>query len=116
MGEGRRQFSKRGIVFSPTGKQAVRGAVTLTTIRLHEHEPMSESRLISFEEAGRLLGGLHSNTVRQRKGGTDNLTHVPGFGRRVMLIREEVEKLVDLKILHAQAAERERRKILRLVS
>ncbi|HYJ87183.1 MAG TPA: hypothetical protein VEW46_14070 [Pyrinomonadaceae bacterium] len=32
---------------------------------------MSESLLISFEEAGRLLGGLHPNTLRQRKAGTE---------------------------------------------
>jgi cysteine synthase A len=37
---------------------------------------MNESLLIDFEEAGRLLGGLHPNTLRQRKGGTENLTHV----------------------------------------
>lgn len=77
---------------------------------------MKESRLISFEEAGRLLGGLHPNTLRQRKGGTDTLTHVTGFGRRVMLIREEVEALINSKISQAQAAERDRRKMLRLVS
>ena len=59
---------------------------------------MNESRLISFENASRLLGGLHSNTLRQRKGGTENLTRVYGFGRRVMLIREEVEALVDYQI------------------
>ena len=74
-----------------------------------------ESRLISFEEAGRLLGGLHSNTLRQRKGGTETLTHVTGFGRRVMLIREEVEALINSRISQAQAAERDRRKMLRLV-
>lgn len=77
---------------------------------------MSESRLMSFEEAGRILGGLHPNTLRQRKGGTQNLTHVPGFGRRVMLLREEVIALLELKIAQAQAAERDRRKILRLAS
>jgi len=31
---------------------------------------MNESLLISFEEAARLLGGLHPNTLRQRKAGT----------------------------------------------
>ena len=77
---------------------------------------MNKSRLISFEEASKILGGLHPNTLRQRKGGTETLTHVSGFGRRVMLIRDEVEALVDLKITQAQAAERDRRKILRLAS
>jgi len=71
---------------------------------------------MSFEDAGKLLGGLHPNTLRQRKGGTERLTHVPGFGRRVMLIRDEVEALVDLKIGQAHAIERGRRKMLRLAS
>src|SRR5258707_1354398 len=84
---------------------------------IHEVEKkMSESRLISFEEAGRLLGGLHPNTLRQREGGTENFTHVAGFGRRVMLLREEVNALVELRIAQAQAAERGRRKMLRLAS
>jgi hypothetical protein len=77
---------------------------------------MNESLLMSFEEAGRLLGGLHPNTLRQRKAGTENLTHVTGFGRRIMLLREEVSALVVLKIAQAHAAERDRRKILRMVS
>jgi hypothetical protein len=81
-----------------------------------EDKQMNESLLISFEEAGRLLGGLHPNTLRQRKAGTENLTHVTGFGRRVMLLREEVSSLVELKIAQAHAAERDRRKILRLAS
>jgi hypothetical protein len=77
---------------------------------------MNESLLIDFEEAGRLLGGLHPNTLRQRKGGTENLTHVSGFGRRVMLVREEVNALVESKIAQARAAERDRRKMLRRAS
>jgi hypothetical protein len=77
---------------------------------------MNESLLISFEEAGRLLGGLHPNTLRQRKASTGNLTHVSGFGRRVMLLRQEVNALVELRISQAQAAERDRRKMLRLAS
>lgn len=76
---------------------------------------MSESQLISFEEAGKLMGGLHANTLRQRKAGTAFLTHVP-MGRRVMLIRAEVEKLIEDRIAQAQAEERKRRKTLRLVS
>ena len=77
---------------------------------------MNESLLIGFEEAGRILGGLHPNTLRQRKAGTENLTHVSGFGRRVMLLREEVEALVQLRIAQAQAIERDRQKFLRLAS
>jgi hypothetical protein len=77
---------------------------------------MSESLLISFEEAAQLLGGLHTSTLRERKAGTENLTHVRGFGRRVMLLREEVNALLELKISQAHAAERDRRKILRMVS
>lgn len=76
---------------------------------------MSESPLISFEEAGKLMGGLHANTLRQRKAGTAFLTHVP-MGRRIMLIREEVENLIERKIAQAQADERRRQKTLRLAS
>lgn len=74
-----------------------------------------DERLMSFEEAARALGGLHPNTLRQRKAGTDKLTHVPGFGRRVFLVRAEVMELVTQKIQQAQAAERQRQKTLRLV-
>jgi hypothetical protein len=69
---------------------------------------MSESLLISFEDAGQLLGGLHPKALRQRKAGTENLTQVSGFGRRVMLLREEINALVQLRIAQAQAAERDR--------
>jgi hypothetical protein len=81
-----------------------------------EDTEMNESLLMSFEEAARLLGGLHPNTLRQRKAGTENLTHVTGFGRRIMLLREEVNALIELKISQAHAGERDRRKILRMVS
>lgn len=74
-----------------------------------------DSRLISFDEAAELMGGLHPNTIRQRKGGTGSLTHVSGFGRRVFLVRAEVMELVDRKIAQAHANERSRRKNLRLV-
>lgn len=77
---------------------------------------MSESPLISFEDASNLLGGLHPNTIRQRKGGTATLTHVPGFGRRVFLVRAEVMELLDRKIAEAKASERKRQKGLHLVS
>lgn len=66
------------------------------------------SKLISFEEAGEMFGGLHANTLRQRKAGTESLTHVP-VGRRLFLIRAEVEELIDLKIKQAQANERGRK-------
>lgn len=77
---------------------------------------MNESPLISFEDAAALLGGMHPNTIRQRKAGTELLTHVPGFGRRVFLVRTEVMELLERKIAQAQASERKRRKGLHLVS
>ena len=54
-----------------------------------------ESPLISFDEAAQMLGGLHPNTLRQRKAGTEKLIRVRGFGKRVMLLREEVSALVS---------------------
>lgn len=73
---------------------------------------MCESRLISFEEARRLLAGLSLSAIRDRKAGTENLTHVPGFGRRVFLIREEVLALVDQRIAQALAIEQRRQETL----
>lgn len=67
------------------------------------------SRLISFKDAAALAGGLHPNTFRQRKAGTDHFTHVP-IGRRVMLIRSEVETWIEQKIAAAEANERRRQK------
>lgn len=67
------------------------------------------SRLISFKDAAAMAGGLHPNTFRQRKAGTDHFTHVP-IGRRVMLIRSEVEEWLDKKIAMAEANERRRQK------
>lgn len=75
-----------------------------------------DPRLISFEDAGKLLGGLSASSIRQRKAGTELLTHVPGFGRRVFLIRSEVNELVERKITAALAKERKRQKHLHLVS
>jgi hypothetical protein len=101
----------------PLVTQQKRGGWFNTTFEITEKgKQMNESLLIDFEEAGRLLGGLHPNTLRQRKGGTENLTHVSGFGRRVMLLREEVNALVELKIAQARAAERDRRKMLQQAS
>lgn len=76
---------------------------------------MSEPILISVQEAARIAGGLHPNTFRQRKAGTDNFTHVP-IGRRVMLIRAEFEEWLQSRIEQAQAEERKRRKTFRLVT
>lgn len=76
---------------------------------------MSESRLISFKEASQLAGGLHPNTFRQRKAGTDKITHVP-IGRRVFMLRVEFDEWLEDRIIQAQAEERKRRKTLRLVS
>jgi hypothetical protein len=75
---------------------------------------MSERRLISIKEAARIAGGLHPNTFRQRKAGTQDLTHVP-VGRRVMLIQEEFDEWLNRTIAQAQAEERKRRKTLQLV-
>jgi hypothetical protein len=79
-------------------------------------EKKIDSRLMSFEEASSHLGGIHPNTIRQRKGGTETLTHVSGFGRRVFLIRAEVEQLIERRMAEALASERKRRKGLQLVS
>jgi hypothetical protein len=68
------------------------------TKRAKDRGATPESRLISFEDGAMLLGGMHPNTIRQRKAGTENLTHVHGFGRRIFLIRSEVEALVEEKI------------------
>ena len=76
---------------------------------------MSISRLVSFEEAATMLE-LHHTTVRQRKGGTEMLTHVPGFGRRKFLIRAEVQALVDRKITQAIEQDKQRKTLLRMAS
>lgn len=76
---------------------------------------MSESRLISFEVGAEMLN-LHHTTVRQRKGGTEMLTHVSGFGRRRFLIRSEVEALVQNKINRAVEQDKERKTLLRMAS
>ena len=75
---------------------------------------MSEPILISVQEAARIAGGLHPNTFRQRKAGTETITHVP-IGRRVMLIRSEFEEWLQSRINSAMADERKRRKTLQLV-
>ena len=69
-------------------------------------------RLISCELAAQECGGISAATFRQRKAGTENLTHVP-IGSRVMLIREEFEEWLEREIAKAQADHR--KKGLRLV-
>ena len=76
---------------------------------------MSESPLISFEEGGKLLGGLHHTTIRKRKAGTEMLTHVQ-MGRRKMLIRSEVEELAFKVIERAVEQDKERKTLLKLAS
>jgi hypothetical protein len=71
-----------------------------------------ESRLVSFEEAAKMIGGLSPSTIRQRKARTENLTHVHGFGRRIFLIRSEVEKLVDEKINQSLSYDRQRKRLM----
>lgn len=73
------------------------------------------SRLVSFEEAAEMLQ-LHHTTIRQRKGGTEMLTHVPGLGRRKFLIRAEVEALVSQLIKQAENQDAQRKGLLRLAS
>jgi predicted DNA-binding transcriptional regulator AlpA len=72
------------------------------------------SELISMMEAAKLAGGLHPNTFRQRKAGTEHFTHVE-IGRRVMLIRSEFDEWLQKKIDQARANERKRSKTLQLV-
>lgn len=76
---------------------------------------MSESPLISFEAAATLLG-LHHTTIRQRKAGTEMLTHVPGLGRRKFLIRSEVEGLAEKVVTQAIEQDKTRKTLLRLAS
>jgi len=73
------------------------------------------SRLISFKEAAEQAGGLHPNTFRQRKAGTEHFTHVE-IGRRVFLLRAEFDEWLEKKIAIAQANNRKRTKNLHLVT
>jgi len=76
---------------------------------------MSASIWISFKDAAELAGGLHPNTFRQRKAGTEHFTHVQ-VGRRVMLIRSELEEWIQKKTNQALAENRKRTKNLHLVT
>lgn len=75
----------------------------------------TKSKLISFEEAASVLR-LHHTTIRQRKAGTENLTHVRGLGRRVHLISDEVEALAAKVINDSIQHDQERKTLLRLAS
>jgi hypothetical protein len=74
----------------------------------------AQSPLISFEQAAEILP-LHHTTFRQRKAGTEELTHVR-LGRRVFLVRTEVEALAHKKIKIARAENEHRKALLRLAS
>lgn len=72
-------------------------------------------KLISFEEGGKILN-LHHTTIRQRKAGTEGLTHVRGFGRLVKLIEAEVLALRQQKIAESVKQHDERKSLLKLAS
>lgn len=74
-----------------------------------------DPQLISFEEAAGILK-LHHTTIRQRKAGTEHLTHVRGLGRRVHLISDEVEALASRVIRDSIEHDQERKTLLRLAS
>lgn len=57
---------------------------------------MSAPELITVAEASSMLR-LAPQTIRAGKGGTRDLTHVP-MGRRVLLVRSEVEQLIAARI------------------
>ena len=59
---------------------------------------------------------LHHTTVRQRKAGTEMLTHVSGLGRRKFLIRSEVEALAAKVIQQSVEQDAQRKSLLRLAS
>lgn len=65
----------------------------------------AKTRLISCEYAAEQCGGISAATFRQRKAGTENLTHV-SIGSRVMLIREEFEDWLEREIAKAKADHR----------
>lgn len=64
-----------------------------------------KTRLVSCEYAAEQCGGISAATFRQRKAGTENLTHVP-MGSRVMLIRDEFEEWLEREIAKAEADHR----------
>jgi hypothetical protein len=75
---------------------------------------MTKSLYLSFEEAALMLK-LHHTTIRQRKAGTEMLTHVPQ-GRRRFLLKNEVEALQQRTIKQAKEQDQERKTLLRLAS
>lgn len=72
-----------------------------------------ESRLITFGEGAAILK-LHHTTIRQRKAGTIMLTHVRQ-GRRIFLIKKEVEALAQAVVKTAIEQDQERKTLLRAV-
>ena len=70
---------------------------------------VAKDRLITFEQAGEIIA-LHHTTFRQRKAGTESLTHVR-MGRRVLLVKSEVEALAQ-RLINEQRQEDTKRKTL----
>lgn len=56
---------------------------------------------ISLQDAAQLLG-VHPETIRLRKAGTESLTHIR-LGSKVVLIRAELEEFIAAKIKDARA-------------
>lgn len=62
-----------------------------------------KERFISLREASDRLG-ITDTSIRQRKCGTEKLTHVrPGGAKRVLLVESEVDQLVDDWIRRARS-------------
>lgn len=59
---------------------------------------------MTFAEASAMLC-LDHTTIRKRQAGTDSFTHVR-MGRRVLLVRSEVERLLTEQIEKARALQR----------
>ena len=72
------------------------------------------AELITFQEAAMVLR-LHHTTIRQRKAGTEMLTHVPQ-GRRRFLLRSEVDALYQRTVRQAKEQDQERKTLLRMAS
>lgn len=76
---------------------------------------LTEPRLISFSEAAEILK-LHPSSIRQRKAGTEGLTHVRGLGRRVHLIESEVLALRQRVVDESLARDRRLKSLLGLAN
>lgn len=75
----------------------------------------TEPKLISFFQGAELLS-CHHTTIRQRKGGTEELTHVRGLGRSVKLIEGEVLALRRRLVERSMEYTQERKSLIRLAS